>query len=72
MQVFKFFTVHAADKVGNQIHRARTVQGHKGNDLFKLARLSLHQHAAHACRLELEYRSGIAFGKNVLVGIGIV
>ena len=68
VQVFKARAVHAVDKIGYQIHRPRTVERHKGDNLFKLRGLGLLQHFFHAGGFKLKHGGGVGGGKNFVGG----
>ena len=55
----------------NVIHRAGTVQGHHGDDVFKAIRPHLAQGVAHARAFKLENTNCLAVGDQI-VGRGIV
>ena len=71
MQIFKLTAMHTVDKVWNQVHWARTVQGNERDNLFKLARSGFLEHLFHADRFKLKYRSGVCLGKDQ-IGIFII
>ena len=72
VRVLHFFAaVFAGHKARDQVHRARTVQGVQGNQIFEAARTCVAQHALHAATFKLEHGFGFAIGKQFVRG-GIV
>ncbi|MNM42531.1 hypothetical protein D3C81_533730 [compost metagenome] len=67
-----FAPVLAVDEGGNQVHRAGPIQRHQRDQVLETVGLGVLQQAAHARGLELEHRTGIARGEDVLVGGRIV
>ena len=63
-------SVLTVDKVGNVVHRSRTIQGVHGDQVFKLGRLQLLQIFLHTCRFKLEC-SGCFSGTIQFVCFGI-
>jgi hypothetical protein len=60
-----------AQKVGDQVHRARAVQRDQRDDVLEHAGLRVAQHALHARAFQLEHRDGLALAHQ-LVGRPVV
>ena len=67
----RLLPVFAGDEIGDVLHRARTVEGVHGDQVFETVGLEVAQVLLHARGLELEQTGGIAAGKD-LVCRGVV
>ena len=50
-----FAAVLTCAEAGDQVHRARAIQRHEGDDVLKAVRLGVLQHALHAAAFQLEH-----------------
>ena len=54
------------DEIGNQVHRAGTIQRHQGDDVLEPVGPRLLQQIAHAARFELEHSGGVGAGEDLV------
>ena len=66
-----FVAMFALDKVGDELHRPRTVEREDGNDILDTVGGNLTQGVAHAAGFKLEDADGVAAGQH-LEGLGII
>ena len=64
--IIEAFAVLALAKIGNQVHRARTIQGHQRDNVFETVGTRIFQHALHAARLKLEHGHSLGLGQQVV------
>ncbi len=65
------FAVHAADVIGDEVHRAGTIERHHGDDVIQAGGFHLHQPLGHPRTFQLEDAQGVAFAEE-LVGLRVV